>query len=106
MNADPTKDFLLGIQRDAFSILTMDLHGMDTRAMVMELLAAQPEAMRAPYIANLIRELTTGMGSALVLLHGSQQAAIQATQAMALKFETIAPHLEATTCPPSEGDDA
>ncbi|MGM7777909.1 hypothetical protein ACSVHC_18085 [Arthrobacter sp. KNU-44] len=95
MTPSETKTFLLQIQRDAFALLTQDLNGMDTRHAIGRLLTEQPAELRATYAATLVHELTTGFGSALVLLHGSREQALAATQATALRFEKIAPDLRA-----------
>jgi hypothetical protein len=90
MNA---KELLLQIQRDAFALLTVDLHGQDTRQMIGQFITDQPAELRATYVATLIHELTTGFASALELLHGSREAALKVTQATALRFESVAPDL-------------
>ncbi|WP_284751111.1 hypothetical protein [Arthrobacter sp. efr-133-R2A-120] len=93
MNRQDTTAFLLQIERDAFALLTQDLHGEDTRAMIGKFITEQPPEVRATYVATLIHELATGFASALELLHGSREQALKVTQATALRFESVAPDL-------------
>lgn len=92
------RDWLLGISRDEYALITTALKGFpDGRDLMLEMTQAQSEANRAEYVARVARDLAEIVAALLIARedHGNREEArmkaLEAHQQKVLKLEQLAP---------------